>query len=134
WETARFEELGAKKQSAPHARSREESGKNPFELESELEAQLNAARTAAYEERIADADVACGGDWVATAAHFAGSAAVQRKTSCAGVRDEGRQEGVGKIGVIENVEKVGAELHAEALRDCGCLINREVPLLEGWAM
>ena len=36
--------------------------------------------------------------------------------------------------MIENVEDFGPELHVEALRDCCCLINREVPLFEGWAM
>ena len=57
--------------NAPPAHSREESGKNRYELEGELDGQLNAARASAAQERVADADVAGGDDLIGAVADFA---------------------------------------------------------------
>ena len=51
-------------EKAPPAGSREEPGKNRDELEAELDGQLNAARTSAAEERVANADVGGGAELV----------------------------------------------------------------------
>ena len=50
------------KKTLPPRCSREEPGKKLYELEGELDGELNAARTSAAEERVADADVAGGGN------------------------------------------------------------------------
>ena len=62
WETEPFEELDEKK-LLPHVRERSR-GRSVKKLESKLDGQLNAARTTASDERVADANVAgSGNDW-----------------------------------------------------------------------
>ena len=41
--------------------------------------------------------------------------------------------GFEKFGMIENVEEVSPNLHGNALRKNGVLVEREVPLFEGGA-
>src|SRR4029077_13587131 len=41
---------------------------------------------------------------------------------------------IGEVRVIQDVEEIGPKLHRETLRNRRSLVQREVPLLEGWAM
>ncbi len=46
------------------------------------------------------------------------------------VRKEGRQERVGKVRVIDDVEEIGAQLHGHTLSQVRSLVDCEVPLFE----
>src|SRR5271170_2884776 len=64
------------------------SGRNSISrLEGELDRQLNAARTASAEERVADAHVAGGGDVVCGVANFAARTVRNESTSGAAIAD-----------------------------------------------
>lgn len=82
-------------------RMREELWKNRLRLEGELGRELDTARAAATEERVADAHVAGSGDVVATIADFTRAGLVKAAdaivSACSEVRsrigDECRQQG-----------------------------------------
>ena len=117
-------------------------------LESEFDRQLNTARASAPDVRIADADVAGGANVVGAAAHFPPTAvhlkiAGSRPTAIvaglarncpSSICDIGRQEGIGEVGVIKDVEEIDAELHVDPFRNRRVLIHGEVPFLKGRTM
>ena len=90
-------------------------------LESELGRELNAARPAASEERIADAHVAGRGDRIVARPSLAvasGSALQLHaglEVRCR-VRNERGQERIGEVRVIEEVEEIGAKLQCQHAR------------------
>lgn len=108
-------------------------------LERELGRQLNPTRPAAPQERVAYAHVAgsCETKMAATAPYgdrrTARNAwtAIANSTLCS-IRDKRRQEGIREVRMIEDVEELGANLHAEPLGNRRVLVNREVPLLVLW--
>src|SRR5450432_2765183 len=106
--------------------------------------QLNVARAASAEERIADGNVgSCRGGQEArpysTAAHEVWTIG-ERALGITWNRSHGavifqihqevRQRGIGKIGVVEEVENVGAELHFDTLIQLGVFGQSEIKVLE----
>ena len=102
-------------------------------LELEHGRQLDAAWTTAADERIADSHVTGRGDGISTACASDFPAAHVLESASARVRDEGREEGIGEVGVVQQIEEVSAELHREPLCQIRSLVNREVPFFEGRA-
>ena len=97
-------------------------------LEGDLSGELDAARAASAEERIANSHVAGGCQRVIT------DAATRRvDTVDTGVGDEIRQLRVGKVGAVEQVEEFSAELQLHPLGNLGVLEHRAVELLERWS-
>src|SRR5579859_1292925 len=92
--------------------------------------QLNAARATAADERVADAHVARGSDGQTAAANFTIPGAVERKASRGRIGDKRRQQRIREVRVIEQVEEVDSELHADALGNRRLLVDGEVPLFE----
>src|SRR5580704_6118155 len=86
-----------------------------LKLEAEFQCQFDSARTAAAKEGIAD----CRGlESAATVAK------IRRR-----VRNEIRQDRVGEIRVIEDVEELRAELRLHSFVDGRVFVECEVPLL-----
>ena len=133
WETelfaARF--CAKKKPLLPHVRERSE-GRNIKKLESKLDGQLNAPRTATADERVADAHVARGGNNAgARSSGIAYFPPVHHLEAVdAWVCEEGWQVRIGKVGVIEEIEEIDAELHVKALSDRCAFVDREIELFE----
>src|ERR1700751_749043 len=97
-------------------------------LERELSCELNAAWTAATEERVADSYVASGRQVIAANAHLAIS--TQLKTVRSGIRNEGWQERIGEVWVVQDIEEIDTELHVKPLCNRRVLIHGEIPLFE----
>src|SRR5215475_6722552 len=95
-------------------------------LELQLCGELDATRTSASEERIADADVASCGKCVRTSVPSGGGIRIS---------DVGRKsgkDGTGKVGMIENVKELCAQGQVHFLSDCSVLEDRKVEFLERW--
>ena len=84
---------------------------NPDTSESKLGRELNSARAAAAEERIANADIAGGGQRIEACV------AASHRIWFADVRRKVRHDGIGKIRMVEQVEKFGAQLQIQSLGD-----------------
>ena len=41
---------------------------------------------------------------------------------------------IGKVRMVENVNEIGAQLHAQTLGDRRSLVDRQVPLFVGWTV
>ncbi len=104
----------------------------PSVLEAKLGRELNAARCAASEERIADADVAGSGDRIATGPGFERIRPVEGKAVDSRIRDECRQERVRKIGMVDDVEKVGANLQIQTLSKDRVFVHGKVAIAYRW--
>lgn len=83
-------------------------------LKRKLPRQLDTARTTAAKEWVADADVTCGDNVIEAVADFT-ACPIRRKPACARridiagwVCDKGRQNRIGEVRVIQDIEKVGA--------------------------
>jgi hypothetical protein len=87
---------------------REERGKKSNGLEGDLQSELRSARAAPSEEGVADTYVAGSSESEVTDAPAIRSNAVARW-----IGDEIRQVRIGKIGVVENIEKLSPELQNE---------------------
>src|SRR5216683_786056 len=101
------------------------------QLELEHRGQLNAAGSTAADERVTDAHIAGRGDYARRArcvAYFPSVDVLEAVDSR--VRKEGRQERVGKVWVIDDVEEIGAQLHGHALSQVSSLVDCKVPLFE----
>src|SRR5258708_15723490 len=127
----RFEELN-KKTLLPNVRGRSRGG-SVRKLESELDGQLNAARAAATDEGVADANIARrsnnSGARSSGIPYFPSVQYLEAVDPRIG--EEGWQVRIGKVGVIEEIEEISAELHADALGNrCG-FVDPEIQLLEG---
>src|SRR5882762_2378473 len=97
-------------------------------LERELGRQLNPARPTASQERVSYTHVASGHDGIARLAHFTVPAGLKSVESWIG--NEGWQKRIGKVRMIQHIEKFGADLHLHSFRDRCVLIDRQVPLFE----
>src|SRR6266576_2968809 len=93
-------------------------------LEANLCGELNAAWTAASQERVADAHIASCRDRESTGMLPGG------RVRGSDVRDERRHGGVRQIRMIEHVEEVGANLQGCSFRESGVLEDAEVKFLE----
>ena len=94
-------------------------------LESELRGQLQAARSAAAEEGIANADVTSGGQAEGTR-----RGSVRIDAILGGVRDEVRQVGIREVRMVEDVVSLKAEFHVQLLGELRLLVNRKIELAE----
>src|ERR1022692_2766136 len=94
-------------------------------LESDLGGELDAAGAASTQERIADSHVAGRGQGVRTDSTPRAADAVHP-----GIGDEVRKHRIGEVGMIEQVEKLSAQLQVDALGDLGVFEQGEVELLE----
>ena len=119
-------------------RKREEFEGQKDNLEGELGGKLDAARTAAAEERIADADVTGGGDDTAApgqrikgAPHFTSTTTIELKSAGQRVGQEGRQVRAGKVRVVQDVKEICPELQLYALGQGRVFVNCKVPLFVG---
>src|ERR1017187_4665165 len=100
----------------PQVRGRNRERNRVAKLEAELDGQLNAARTSAAQERVADAYVASGDDVIGTVADFAAlggrskpaRAAWRRNGIGRRVGDKCRQHRIGEVGMVQDIEEVGA--------------------------
>src|ERR1019366_5231970 len=114
-----------------HGRSR---GRTFTKLEGELECQLNAARASSAQERVANTDVAGGGDLVPAIANFT-RVGTSSKSASAGtevrgwIGNECRQQRTGEVGMVQQIEELGAQLHPYSLTERRVLIKSKVPLL-----
>src|SRR5580704_3652337 len=108
-----------------------------LKLEAEFQCQFDSARTAAAKEGIADAYVTGSGDTVTAVTHLTEVVADCRGLESAAtvakirrrVRNEIRQDRVGEIRVIEDVEELRAELRLHSFVDGRVFVECEVPLL-----
>ena len=82
----------------------------PSRLESNLGCQLDAARSPAAKERVADAHVTGGGDWIEALAYFAGPTGTQGKAIERRISNKRRQKGIGEVRMVGEVENVSAKL------------------------
>src|SRR5690348_17609026 len=97
-------------------------------LEREFRSELNAARSATAQERVADADVPCRRDWVPIHTNFAipnGLKAVDSR-----IGDERGQEWIREVRVIQDIEEFRAQLHVKPFGNRGAFVNCQIPLLE----
>src|ERR1700730_2222362 len=123
----------AKKTLLPHVRERS-GGKNGVpELERNLSRELDSPRPAASQERIADANIARGCERQERCSRRK----VSRETPTIGVepvgrgiRDEIRKIGIGKIGVVEEVEEVDVKLEIQPFRQSRFHVDTEIELFE----
>src|SRR5437763_556631 len=103
-------------------------------LETEAQRQLNVARSAAAQERIAQADVgsrcALGKPDSSSIGRIRWYVAGASQTVGREVHEEARPERAGKVRVVQDIEEVGTQLHVEALRQFRVFHDREVPVLE----
>ena len=124
---------------APPAYERGTSVKNLNSgLEDKLGCQLDSARSAASQKRVADTYVPGRGNVVPTVADFAPISVQLEAASTvpevrSGIRDEGWQKRAGKIGVVQQIEELSAQLQVHSLCNRGGLVDRQVPLLISWA-
>jgi hypothetical protein len=93
-------------------------------LERNLGRKLDAPRPASTEKRIADACISRGDDLVRT---LLSPGEVVRR---AGVSDEVWHFRIRKVGMIEQIEELRAELQVHTLAQCGVLVDREIELLK----
>ena len=113
-------------------------------LERELGRELDAARAASAEERVADAHVARRNDMVGSVAYFATPASCYEATPAGSrmrwgrltyvasrVGNKRRQQRIGEVWMIEDVKEFRTELQTQLLADLRVLVNREIPLFEG---
>ena len=99
----------------------------------QLQCELRSSRAATAEERIADTHIAGGGQrqerraggWVRDE-----SSAARVEAVCRRVGDEIRKIGIGKIGVVENIEEVDVELKIHALGQSCSFEDTEIEFLE----
>src|SRR5580704_13854583 len=109
-------------------------------LKRKLGRKLDAPRAATAKKWVADADVTCG-DYVVEAVADFTSCPIRRESAGASgidiagrVGNKSRQNRVGEVRMVQDIEKVRAQLHAHALGDFRVFINRKIPLLEGRAL
>jgi hypothetical protein len=112
--------------------------KSGYNLERKLRRDLNSARSAAAQKGIANTHVTGGRDLVATVANLTVAVHVKAATTAqgdvrCGIGNEGRQNRVGEVRMVKNIEEICAQLHFHPLGDRGVLKKREVPLLVGWS-
>src|SRR5579862_2839607 len=100
-------------------------------LEGEFCGELNASRTSAAEEGIAEADVSGCVDGVEAGADFT-RAALGEAVGC-GVCDECGQQRAGEVGMIHDVEELGSQLERDRFCKVGVLVEGKVPVLIGEA-
>ena len=98
-------------------------------LENELRRQLDAARSATAQERVADANVTGSGEVVPADARF--TSPVDPETVRRRIGDKCRKQRICEVWVVQEVKKLGTELNAQALRDFRVFVDREIPLFEG---
>ena len=89
-------------------------------LESDLRRELHAARSAAAQKRVADSHIAGGGQGIKT--RLPPERAVCRKGIWrSGIRDEIRQNGIGEVRMVQEVEELGTQLQVHPFTDGGVL-------------
>jgi len=126
------------KTKAPPANRQEELRRDHAnQLEGKLRRQLNPARPPAAEEGIANANVAGSDDVITSVAYLSSRTAGNESAFTSGWRkisswigNKSWQEWVREVRVIQDIEELRAQLHTQAFRDCGVLVNREVPLFK----
>ena len=96
------------KEKSSSRHTREERGKKFNGLEGYLQSELCSARAAPSEEGVADTYVAGSGESEVAAPFSKAVEAIACRVS-----DEIRQVRIGKIGVVENIEKLSPELQNE---------------------
>src|SRR6516162_7423274 len=94
-------------------------------LERDFRGELNAARTASTEERIADPHIACRRECVE-----ADAASRRVETVDARIGDKVGQHRIRKIRVVKQVEEFRAELQLHSLGELCVFEHREVEFLE----
>src|ERR1700741_4210467 len=92
-------------------------------LKKQLQRELDAARPAATQNRVAQAHVGSCCERVK-----AGAGAVRLESVRRSVGKEGRQQRTGKSGMIKDVVKISAELHLQALVDISCFADSKVKI------
>src|SRR5215471_19836335 len=103
---------------------------NRSQLEAEYGCELDTARTAAADERVADAYVTRSCDGIAAACSSDLATVRDLEASSTGVSDECRQERIREVRMVQQVEEVRAQLHCYPLGQVRGLVNGEVPFLE----
>src|SRR5439155_7465807 len=81
---------------------------------------------------IANSDIAGGCELIACRSDL--SITCQGKATLPGISQEQGQKWVSKVGMVENIEELRAQLELYPLADRRALIQREIPLLERWPM
>src|SRR5262249_47758812 len=100
------------------------------QLKRELNPELNSTWGAAAEKRITDSDVPRCGERIETSTDLAISSQLEAVEGRVG--NECRQERIGEIRMVKNVEKIHTKLHVEALSECSVLVDRKIPLFVRW--
>ena len=98
------------------------------ELEGYLRGELDAARAASSKERVADAYVSGRRERIVAAVLTSG---------CVGrsdVADEIRQQRTGEVGMVEEVEELGAKLQDHMLGESSVFEDGEVELFKAWSL
>src|ERR1700739_2514318 len=109
-------------------------------LKQKLSGKLDASRSAAPKKRVADTYVTCGDDVVEAVAYFTACPIRREPTSASRIDvagrigDESWQNGIREIRMVQDIEKVRAQLHAHALGDFRVFINGKIPLFEWRAL
>src|SRR5580658_6646139 len=126
WEMEAF----GKKKLLP---SQEEPAKKRCGLENDLERELRSSRTTTAQERVTDANITSGLEGQERSTRTR----VGHSTSAIGVEpigrrigDVARKGGIGKIGVIENVEEIHVELEIHTLGQSRSLEDTKIELFE----
>src|SRR5580692_6084982 len=105
--------------------------------ERKLRRELNTAGRTATQEGVADAHVAGGRNLIAAVSDFAVVRSLHKPAGAclvnvgSRVSDKRRQYRVGEVGMVQDVEEIGAQLHRHALGDGRVLVDSQVPLLVG---
>src|SRR5579862_2877379 len=99
-----------------------------MKLEREFRCELNTPRPTASEERIADANVAGGGDGITAGACLQRVRPVQGKSVRRWIGDKCRQEWIRKIRMVHDIEEISPQLQIKPLSKNRVLINGKVPL------
>src|SRR5438477_315021 len=93
-------------------------------LEGNLRCKLHASGAAPTQERVADADVSSGGEPVIAAVLAAG------RIGRTNVANEIGQQRAGKVGMVEQVKELSAELQGHVLGQRRVFEDGEIELLE----
>ena len=98
-------------------------------LEKQLQRELDTARPAATQNRVAQAHVGSCCERVKV-----GAGAIRIESVRRSVGKEGRQQRTGKSGMIEGVVEIRSELHLQALVDISCFADGKVkiPVIGSW--